>query len=337
MASIRDVAKLAGVSITSVSRILNNDPNFNIPEETKKKIYDAVTELNYKIPESYVKTETKKQSIGCIQRLTVEGTKDNYFSTIVSGIKQHLSKHGKSLQFLLTQLDFEVNDYEHIFQTYPKGLILMGDISEEAYNFLKTKIKYIVGIDTSYDDIDNVRYNRFLAGVEAVEYLVENGHKKIGYVGSNINPNNLKNIGRFEAYLRVMRLNNLPIENNWIIDSKWHRDTCFSETIKLLSSENRPTALFVASDHMAIAAIAAINSLGLKVPDDISVIAISDIAESAYITPPLTTISIPQKDMGKLATEILLQRINGDTTIKKQIFVPCKLTVRNSVKKILGS
>ena len=126
----------------------------------------------------------------------------------------------------------------------------------------------------------------------------------------------------------------LPIDSNWIIDSKWHRDTCFDETVKLLQYDNKPTAIFVASDHMAIAAISAIHSLGLNVPEDISVIAISDITESAYLTPPLTTISIPQKDMGKLATEILLQRINGDTTLKKQIFVPCKLIVRNSVKKI---
>ena len=334
MASIRDVAKLAGVSITSVSRVLNNDKSFTIKEETKKKIFDAITELNYKVPETYIKNETKKQSIGCIQRLTVEGHKDNYFSTIAAGIKQHLSKHGKSLQFLMTQFDFETDGYKTIFQTYPKGLIIMGDISDEAYNFLKSKIKYIVGIDTSYDDIDNIRYNRFEAGVEALEYLIECGHKKIAYIGSNINLSDLKNIGRFEAYNKVMKYHNLPIDPNWIIDSKWHRDTCFEKTIELLNSDNRPTAIFVASDHMAIAAISAINSLGLNVPEDISVIAISDIAESAYITPPLTTISIPQKDMGKIATEILLHRINGDSTIKKQIFVPCKLIVRNSVKKI---
>ena len=334
MASIRDVAKLAGVSITSVSRVLNNDKSFTIPEETREKIHNAIQELNYKVPDSYVKNSGTKYSIGCIQRLTVEGNKDNYFSTIVSGVKQHLSKYGKSLQFLLTQFDFETNNYENIFQTYPKGLVIMGDISKEAYEFLKTKIKYIVGIDTSYEDIDNIRYDRYKAGVEAVEYLISCGHKKIAYIGSNINRDDVRNIGRFEAYQRVMKANNLEIQKHWVIDSRWHRDTCFNETIKLLQSEDRPTAIFVASDHMAIASISAIHSLGLKVPDDISVIAISDIVESAYLTPPLTTISIPQKDMGKIASEVLLQRINGDVTLKKQIFVPCKLTIRNSVKKI---
>ena len=210
----------------------------------------------------------------------------------------------------------------------------MGDISDSAYKFLKSKIKHIIGVESPYNDIDNIRYNRFNAGVIALEHLVECGHKKIAYIGSNIKKDNLNNIGRFEAYTRVMEVNNLEIDPNWVINCKWHRDTCFNETVKLLQSDNRPTALFVASDHMAIASMSAIHSLGLKIPEDVSVIAISDIEESAYLTPPLTTVSIPQKEMGKLATEVLLHRINGDTTITKDIYVPCKLTIRNSVKKI---
>lgn len=334
MASIRDVAKYAGVSITTVSRVINNDKSLSITSETKEKIQNAIIKLNYKVPESYKSNGVKKNNIGCIQRLTVEGNKDNYFSTIASGIVEHLSNRGKSLQFSLTQFDFENNDYKNLFQTFPLGLILMGDINKDAYDFLKSKVKYIVGIDTTYDDIDNICYNRFVAGVKAVEYLIECGHKKIAYIGANINQDNITNIGRYEAYMRVMNHNNFEIDPNWIINSKWHRDTCYYETLKLLKLENRPTAIFVASDHMAIAAISAIHSMGLNVPEDISVIAISDIAEAAYLTPPLTTVSIPQKDMGKIATEILLQRIQGDTTITKQIFVPCKLTIRNSVKKL---
>ena len=334
MASIRDVAKYAGVSITTVSRIINNDQSFNITKETKDKVYEAIAELKYNIPDSYKSTKSKKNSIGCIQRLTVEGTKDNFFSTISSGIQEHLSKYGKSIQFSLTQFDFENEDFENMFKAYPLGMILMGDISDSAYNFLKSKIKHIIGIESPYNDIDNIRYNRFTAGVMAVEHLIECGHKKIAYIGSNIKRDDLTNIGRFEAYTRVMNVNNLDIDPNWIINCKWHRDTCFNETVKLLKSDNKPTAIFVASDHMAIASMSAIHSLGLKIPEDISVIAISDIEESAYLTPPLTTVSIPQKEMGKLATEVLLHRINGDTTITKEIFVPCKLTIRNSVKKI---
>lgn len=334
MASIRDVAKYAGVSITTVSRIINKDQSFSITKETKDKVYEAIAVLNYDIPDSYKSRKSKKNSIGCIQRLTIEGNKDNFFSIITSGVKEHLNTHGINLKFSFTQLDFDYNEFENIFQTYPLGLILMGDVSEAAYNFLKSKIKHIVGIETTYDDIDSIRYNRFNAGIEAVTHLVEYGHTKIAYIDSNIIQDNLNNLGEFEAYLRVMEHKNLEINPNWIVNCKWHRDTCFNETIKLLQSENKPTALFVASEEMAISSMAAIHSLGLKIPEDISVIAISDIEEASYLTPPLTTVNIPQKEMGKLATEILLHRINGDNTITKQVYVPSKLTIRNSVKKI---
>lgn len=332
MASIRDVAKRAGVSITSVSRVLNNDKNFNISIDTKNKILNAIAELNYIVPNSYSKKNIKKNIFGCVQRLTVEGNKDNYFTTILSGVSSGLSSHGKSLKFVFTQFDFESNNYQNIFKTYPNGLIIMGNINYDAYKYLKTKIKYIVGIDTSYVDIDNIRYNRFEAGVQAVEYLIDCGHKQIGYIGANIHTDKIVNLGRYEAFNRVLSIHNLTINPNWIIDSKWEKQTCFNETVKLFQSENRPTALFVASDYMAITAIAAINSLGFKVPDDVSIIAISDIAEAAYTTPPLTTVSIPQKEIGKIAAETLLQRINGDSTITKQIYVPTKLIIRNSVK-----
>ena len=204
MASIRDVAKHAGVSIASVSRVLNNDKSFAIKDETRQKIHDAIAELNYKIPEGYIKGNAKKFSIACIQRLTVEGDKDNYYSTIATGIKEHLSSYGKSLEFMFSQFDFDNNNYKKIFNTYPKGLIIMGDISDEAYEFLRSKIKYIVGVGTSYKDIDNIRYNKFHAGVDAVEYLVKCGHKKIAYIGSNYERGNLKELGRYEAYLKVL-------------------------------------------------------------------------------------------------------------------------------------
>ena len=108
----------------------------------------------------------------------------------------------------------------------------------------------------------------------------------------------------------------------------------YDKTTELLKSKNVPTALFVASDHMAIAAISAIHSMNLKVPDDISVIGISDIEASKYLNPPLTTVGIPQRDIGEIAAHTLIQRIEGDKTFPKQIYVPTKLIVRNSVKKI---
>lgn len=334
MATIRDVANKAGVSIGSVSRVINNDNTNKMTEETKNRILNAITELNYTPSIAYSKKKSGKL-IGCIQRITIEGTKDSYFATISSGIMEKLNECGETLTFSQTQFEFETtSNIESVFPKMPKGLIIMGDINPDAYQQLKAKVQYIVGVDTSYNDIDNIRYNRFQAGVMAVEHLIACGHKKIAYIGSHIQKDNLDDIGRFEAYNRVMQKYNLPIDQNWIIDCKWHRETCFEKTIELLQLENKPTAIFVASDHMAIASMAAIHSKKLNIPEDISVIGISDIDASAYLTPPLTTVSIPQKEMGEIVAETLLQRMKGDSTITKQIFVPCKLIIRNSIKNM---
>lgn len=333
MSTIRDVAKKAGVSIGSVSRVLNNNNDYKMTDETKNRILDAIKELNYSPSSSYTKRNSRL--IGCIQRITIEGTKDSYFAAISTGIVERLNQCGEALSFSQTQFDFEQSaDLESIFPKIPKGLIIMGEINYQAYSKLREKIEHIVGIDTNYDDIDNIRYNRLQAGIIAVEHLISCGHKKIAYIGSHIKKDDPSDVGRYEAYKRVMQKYKYEVDPNWIIDCKWHRETCFEETIKLLQLENKPTAIFVASDHMAIASMAAIHSLKLNIPEDISVIGISDIKASAYLTPPLTTVSIPQKEMGELAAETLLQRMKGDNTITKQIYVPCKLIIRNSIKKI---
>lgn len=335
MATIRDVAKLSGVSIASVSRIMNNDITYKVSEKTRQKVLAAIEELNYKPSEAYTRRKTSSHRIGCIIKLTIEKTKDSYFSEILNGINDYLVRNNLILEFTKSQYDFSSPSMiENLFQVPPIGLIVMDTLSEENLKKLQSKIKFIVGVDTNIDTIDNIRYNRFHAGYQVMDYLISCGHQKIAYIGSHIIKDNITDIGRFEAYQRMMSLYNYDIDPNWIIDCEWHRQIAFNKTIELLRYKNRPTAIFVASDHMAIAAVSAIHHEGLKVPEDISVIGISNIDASKYLNPPLTTVSIPQREMGEIAANTLLQRINGDTTVPKQIYVPTKLIIRNSVKVI---
>lgn len=335
MATIRDVAKAAGVSIATVSRIMNEDPTYKVTEETREKVITAIKELNYKPKQSYTKKNLTMQRIGCINKLTIEKTKDSYYSEILNGINEYLTRNDYLLDF--TQAQYESLTPEivnNMFPVAPIGLIVMDTLPQETLSLLQSKTKFIVGIDTNIDTIDNVRYNRFIAGYQAMEYLISCGHKKIAYIGSHIVKDNITDLGRFEAYQRMMSLHNLEIDPNWIIDCEWTRQVCYNKTTDLLKSDNKPTALFVASDHMAIAAISAIHNMQLKVPDDISVIGISNIEASKYLNPPLTTVGIPQKDIGEIAAHTLIQRIKGDKTSPKQIYVPTKLIIRDSVKKL---
>ena len=331
MATIREVAERAGVSIASVSRILNLDPEYRVTQETRERVLKAIRELDYKPNPNYRKRKTQQVPIGCIYRMTVERTEDSYYAAILRGAREFLTRQNCEFKFALSQFDIMNEDsLSSLLAHPPRGLILMDQTTEETMNFLSSKIKYIVGIDLGFPSIDNICYDRFEAGCRAMRYLLEKGHKKIAYIGAKISHNSL-NIGRYEAYLRMMKQAGLEVDPAWIVDSMWHRGVCYEKTKALMNCANRPTAILVGSDHMAIAAMSAMHELGVAIPEEISVIGISDIEDAKYLTPPLTTVAIPQKEIGEIAARVLLDRIRGDLTLPKRIIVPTELVERRSV------
>ncbi|MCI8413664.1 MAG: LacI family transcriptional regulator [Clostridia bacterium] len=332
VATIRDVAELANVSIASVSRILNQDPDYKATPETREKVLKAISSLDYKPNPNYKKRRAATQvSIGCISRMTVERTKDSYYTTIFNGAQNYLKRQNYDFDFVVSQFDImNEESLSSLLSHPPKGLILMDQPDNETMRYLSSKIKYIVGIDSGQSSVDNICYDRFDAGCRAMQYLIDKGHKKIAYIGAHISEN-VMTIGRYEAYVRMMRQAKLPVNPAWVIDSDWHRGICFDKTIELMRCADRPTALFVGSDHMAIAAISALHKLNISIPDEISVIGISDIEDAKYLNPPLTTIAIPQVEIGEIAASTLLQRIGGDLSLPKRIVVPTALVERSSV------
>lgn len=332
MATIRDVAQRANVSIASVSRILNNDESYKATPSTRERVFRAIEELHYEPNPHYRKKKTRSQvSIGCISRLTVEHTQDSYYAAILEGAQAYLKKQNFDFDFVQSQFDImNAENLASIASHPPKGLLLMNALDDETMQYLLRKVKHVVGIDTGLPMIDNVCYDRYEAGCRAMRFLIENGHKKIAYIGAHIS-SNAANIGRHEAYVRTMRRYDFPIDPAWVLDSEWHRGVCFDKTVELMRCKNRPTALFVSSDHMAIAAMSALHSLKISIPDEISIIGISDIEDSKYLNPPLTTVSIPQKEIGEISASTLLARIGGDLSLPKRIIVPTKLIERSSV------
>lgn len=335
MANIREVAKKAGVSIASVSRIVNLDPDYHVTLETRERVLNAVEELGYQPKANYKKRRPASNvSIWCISRKTMEFTTDSYYAKIMSGAQDYLKRQNYDIGFVLSQFDITNEDSLSTLLAHPpKGLILMDHPDDRAMQLLSSKIKYIVGIDSGQPAIDNVCYDRFDAGCRAMRYLLDKGHTDIAYIGAHISQS-YTNIGRYEAYARMMKQAGLSINPDWIVDSKWHRGVCYEKTIELMNRKKRPSALFVCSDYMAIAAMSALHAIGVSVPDEISVIGISDIEDSRYLTPPLTTVAVPQVDIGEIAADILLQRIRGDRSLPKRIIVPTEIVERNSVAQI---
>ncbi len=328
MSTIRDVAKKAGVSIATVSKVLSNVDMHKIPESTVNIVKKAAENLNYIVPENY----RRRKSIACIINVTAEKNADSYYYTILEGIKQVLLKHNYSVDYVVTKYDFTGRKMKELLKNKIEGFILMTNLDEDVLTAVKQKTKNIVCIDTTLSEFDNIMYNRFEAGCYAMEYLIKNGHRKIAYIGSHMKTDYSLHFGRFDAYRVMLKRYNLETNASWMIDCKWTRDICFNLTKKLLESDKVPSAIFFASDYMAIAGIDAIKEMGKTIPGDISIIGISDIDEAQGLD--LTTIGIPKIDIGRITAQTLLARINGDDTIAKQIYVCTKLIERSSVRNI---
>lgn len=339
MSTIRDVAKLANVSTATVSRVLNNDTKYKITEETKERVWQAVTQLNYKIsssPKRKVAAHDQADSkshikIGCVLSVTKDKYNDPYFMSILTGVEERLLSAGYNIAFIRTGI--ELDDRKILFNTFSEpvtGLILMESLNSETYEYIRKQVPYIVGIDTERGDIDNVGYDHYNVASVAVNHLIEKGHTRIGYIGGSGLTGNLKDSRRYRGYYASMHAAGLSVNPDWVIDCLWDEAVCIEQINHLCQTGNYPTAFFAASDLMAMAALNGLYNNGVSVPNEVAVIGLSNIEVSKYSNPPLSTIDVPTKEIGMVAVDNLIDRINGNQLLPKRVILPTRLIVRSS-------
>ena len=333
MATIREVAKLAGVSTATVSRVLNNDSTYKMTDETKQRVLDAVSALQYELPATAPKpTVLPDTKIGCILKLTKRKFDDPYFMSILSAAEDRLRKKGYELAFMRTSSELEDRaQLQALFQTPVSGIILMDDLDEEIYQYIRKHVPHIVGISTNYKDIDNIGYDRFGIAYEATKYLIAKGHTRIGFIGSGGVTKNIKNSQRYRGFQTAMHCANIPINENWVIDCEWDEDLCAQKIDELCATGDYPTALFVSSDLIAMASMNRFYANNIKVPDDVAILSVTDIEVAKYANPPLTTYHIPAEEIGYVAADLLISRINGYDLLPHRVMLPSNLIVRGTV------
>ncbi len=339
MSTIREVANLANVSVATVSRVLNNDMKYKMTEETRERVWQAVTQLNYTSKPQAKRSSDKEGKdgkfaavrIGCVLSVTKNKYRDPYFMSILSGVEEQLRESGYELTFIKT--GDELEDKKTLYSTFQNpisGLILMESLNSETYRFIRNHVPNIVGIDTQWEDIDNVGYDHYRVASEAVQHLIDRGHKAIGFIGGSGISRNIKSSQRYRGYYASLHAAGLSVNPDWVIDCAWDENICMEKVSRLIQTKNYPTAFFVASDLMAMAALSSLYNLGISVPSEIAVIGLSNIEISKYSNPPLTTIEIPTKEIGMAAVDLLITRINGYKLLPRKLILPTSLVIRNS-------
>ncbi len=338
MSNIREVAKAAGVSVATVSRVINHDTEGRMTEETKERVWAAIADLNYKAPMGNIrKTQNPAKAdaplkIGCVISTEKNKYSDPYFLSMLSAIEEEARKNGCSVPYVIAAAELEESFFlGSTVSTSLDGIILMNTLSAPIYEHIKRTVPTLVGIDTFHNDIDNVVYNHYEAASMAVDTLVKKGYKKIGFVGAAPYGNKFTEGRRFRGYLAAMYSHNLPIDKETIIDCNWQEEACFKYINALHKKGKLPEAFVVASDLMAMAVLRRLYDLDVKVPAEVAVMGISDIEMSRFSNPPLSTIRIPTRDIGILAFRTLKERMSGYEGLPRTISLPMNVIIRSSI------
>ena len=338
MSTIRDVAKLANVSTATVSRVINNDTKYKITDATRNRVLDAIRALDYALPAHPPKRKPEEPAppsqykVGVVLSVTKKKYNDPYFMAILSGIEKRLQEEGSVISFIKTGA--ELNDRANLttlFQEPVSGMILMETLNGELFDYVRSHVPYIVGIDTLRQDIDNVGYDHFQAAFMATQHLIAQGHTKIGFIGGIDDPHNFMTSRRYQGYYIAMTAAGLNVEKKWCLNCDWDEDICAEQVDALCRSGDLPTAFFASSDLMAIVAINILYKNKLSIPQDVAVIGISNIDIAKYTNPPLTTVHIPTETIGIVAANMLLDRMRGCSLPPQKILQPLSLVNRNSV------
>ncbi|PYZ92750.1 transcriptional regulator [Salipaludibacillus keqinensis] len=342
MSNLKDVARDANVSIATVSRVLNRDPNLSVADTTRERVFQSAKKLNY-LPSSKRKQTmseaSPKLSIGLIIFCSKDHEyEDEYFMSIRRGIESASVKLGFTISSVirLGQDSIEETNFTDL-----EGLIVVGNISGSIVEQIYAQHDRVVFVDESprTDLFDSVTSDFFGAATQLMEYMFSMGHKNIGYLGGNEithTPSHESDLGiieniekmRFIPYKRVMEKRGLYNPQHVYIGD-WSTDAGYQLMKQAIKKGNFPSAFLIASDPIAIGAIRALHEEGLNVPNDVSITSFNDIEIAKYVNPPLTTAKIYSEQMGKSAVKLLSERIEG-REVPAKIIHPCRIEYRES-------
>lgn len=330
MATIKDIAEMAQVSVTTVSRILNYDETLNVQDETRKRVFEAADYLEYKLKEK--KKRKKKLKIGVLCSYSQEEElEDTYYLSVRIAIEKKIEEDGYVK--VPVQTDAASDDVSKL-----DGIICLGTFSETMVKRIEAFQKPIVMVDAAgkRDMWDSIITDTQKSVLDVMDYLWEQGHRKIAFIGGMEKDSDGQEIkdDRMDTYRRFMDEKGC-FREEYVKTGPYTPKWGYRHAMELLEDEDsRPTAIFTANDSLAVGSYRAIQDKKLKIPEDVSVIGFNDIPMANYLVPPLTTVHIHMNFMGRQAVTLLAERIYSEREISMHIAVPAKLVIRESVAKI---
>lgn len=329
--TIDDVAKHAGVSKATVSRVLNSPSK--VSKELREKVIKAINELGYKPSHIAKALATKKTYTVCLLLPHYEEfLHAEYFQKIFKGINSVVSKNGYNL--MIKQLREDENIQAVVSSLYVDGFIgIAFSKNDEVLKFLEESNVSVVLINVrseylSWVDLDNVN-----SAMMAVEYLIKLGHKNIAFIGGE--RNNQNTIDRLKGYQMALSKYELRYTPELVYYADYDTNKAYSVTKHLIAKNENVTAIFCCNDLMAVGCIKALHELNISVPKDISVVGFDDLEIAEHFTPKITTVRQPFYQIGEKAAELLIEKLNSESKDVKGVIFVGELVIRESCDKLL--
>lgn len=328
--TINDVARIAGVSKTTVSRVLNDD-ELVVPA-TKEHVKNVMRDLNYSpnMNARYLR-RNKTKLIGVV----IPDIANPIFGKIVKAIESVAEVNDYSVVLFNTSFNFDrIKEILKVLEDRrADGLIYMtGKLDPRENNLLKKCPFPIVQIfrdpDENILDFPNINIDNYQAAYDMTCYLIQRGYRDIGFIGGS--PLDSSPFKRFEAYLQALHDYSIVENTNWIHEGEYTFASGYEVMKRILENGEYPKAVFAANDEMAIGAMRAIAEYGLRVPEDIAAVGFDDIEFSKYTTPSLTTIKQPIYELGIRGIEMLISLMNDKQIENKNITLDYELVIRES-------
>lgn len=334
----QDVADLAGVSRTTVSFVLNDDRRFTIPPETRKKVLDAADQLGY-VPNASAQAlaSRKAKAIGLIMTRTPQYiASDAFLPQVIAGLMDVIKQHKLSLLIDYVDPGRQIEIYRGLVGAkHIDGMILLTPRNDDEglKHLSELDVPVVVMGELPNDENYSVDVDNRVAARQAVDFLISQGHQRIACILNAPQPYSSAN-QRLLGYMDALQAAGIPQDDTIVQYADFDPKSGYQQMNRLLENNSSLTAVFVASDLVAVGAIAAIREAGLRIPEDLSVIGFDNLPLSEFLDPPLTTIKMPAQKLAQQACYLLMELMKGHSPEDKHPKFDTELVVRKSTGMI---
>lgn len=336
MPTIKDVARQCGVSIATVSAVINNAEW--VPTDTRERVRYAIKELNYRPNRLAQGLKTRKSyTVGVI----VSDVTNPFYTDIVRHLSHELRENDRNLVLCDSDHRFEHGEqnYRMLLEKQVDAVVLIGDSVRQSTvsEFVAQSPDVpVVAIERDYriDGVSKLLVDSEKGAFDAAMHLIQQGFTRIGMISGPLTGPGSKSYGRlhqYSGYRRALQKGGIEFDGFLVVEGDFRFSGGHEAMRQLLELPNRPDAVFAANDMMALGAMDAARKMGISVPDEVAVVGYDDIPIAAHTSPPLTTMAIPKEELGRSAGHLLLEHLKHPTKSRpvRRIFT-AKLVVRSS-------